>query len=416
MRRNITQRSLALMVQKSLLHTAESLPLKCSKEDTAFLSSSLFFCAYRVLNRFAPGLVFHSSSFRDRRFSTIAIRALVGRTVRKHRWFGFFTWLCLVVATVYWLFRAVRVVCHLIQFIEIRAFYVHALHISASDLDNMTWHEVQRRVLEVQKDQQMCIHKQELTELVRVLFYQALFTSVVSSECLLILRCYVVAKKVPERPQVRKRRKAWNKGQTTAAAVPVAVPDGACSSSVTEPLLRPFADCCEAESVESATSSYVRPPDAVDRDGRSREPDCGGTASAAVATPGVRASNILSRVSAQIPSSEEIAQRAQTRRDVLDAVASKSASKRKLELLNEGCDENDGGKDSTFFIVNKKMLNGLLSSVKCNKCDEGSIRLETTHCLGLAARMGLFCDNCGIVNSACFEGCAVSWQKTICHK
>ncbi|KAH8034967.1 hypothetical protein HPB51_003808 [Rhipicephalus microplus] len=62
----------------------------------------------------------------------------------------------------------------------------------------------------------------------------------------------------------------------------------------------------------------------------------------------------------------------------------------KLELLNEGCDENDGGKDSTFFIVNKKMLNGLLSSVKCNKCDEGSIRLETTHCLGLAARMELF--------------------------
>ena len=29
----------------------------------------------------------------------------------------------------------------------------------------MTWHEVQRRLLEVQKEQQMCIHKQELTEL-----------------------------------------------------------------------------------------------------------------------------------------------------------------------------------------------------------------------------------------------------------
>ncbi|KAH8038454.1 hypothetical protein HPB51_001569 [Rhipicephalus microplus] len=215
----------------------------------------------------------------------------------------------------------------------------------------------------------------------------------ISSECLLILRCYVAAKKFRSVHKYGKRRKDWNKGQTTAAAVPVAVPDGACSSSVTEPLLRPFADCCEAESVEGATSSYVEPPDAVDRDGRSREPDCGGTASAADATPGVRAVKIVSRVSAQIPSSEEITQRAQTRRDVLDAVASKSASKRKLELLNEG-------KDSTFFIVNKKMLNGLLSSAKCNKCDEGSIRLETTHCLGLAARMELFCDNCGIVNSA----------------
>ena len=34
-----------------------------------------------------------------------------------------------------------------------------------ADLPNMTWHEVQRRLLEVQKEQQMCIHKQELTEL-----------------------------------------------------------------------------------------------------------------------------------------------------------------------------------------------------------------------------------------------------------
>ncbi|XP_037285612.2 autophagy-related protein 9 isoform X1 [Rhipicephalus microplus] len=101
--------------------------------------------------------------------------------------FGFFTWLCLVVATVYWLFRAVRVVCHLIQFIEIRAFYVHALHISASDLDNMTWHEVQRRVLEVQKDQQMCIHKQELTELDiynRILRYKNYMVALVNKDVL----------------------------------------------------------------------------------------------------------------------------------------------------------------------------------------------------------------------------------------
>lgn len=101
--------------------------------------------------------------------------------------FGFFTWLCLVVAVVYWLFRAIRVACHLIQFIEIRAFYVHALHISASDLDNMTWHEVQRRVLEVQKDQQMCIHKQELTELDiynRILRYKNYMVALVNKDVL----------------------------------------------------------------------------------------------------------------------------------------------------------------------------------------------------------------------------------------
>jgi autophagy-related protein 9 len=34
-----------------------------------------------------------------------------------------------------------------------------------SDLDNLTWHEIQRRVREVQIEQQMCIHKRDLTEL-----------------------------------------------------------------------------------------------------------------------------------------------------------------------------------------------------------------------------------------------------------
>lgn len=34
-----------------------------------------------------------------------------------------------------------------------------------SELDNLTWHEVQRRVREVQKEQQMCIHKTDLSEL-----------------------------------------------------------------------------------------------------------------------------------------------------------------------------------------------------------------------------------------------------------
>ncbi len=29
----------------------------------------------------------------------------------------------------------------------------------------MTWHEVQSRLLDVQKEQQMCVHKQELTQL-----------------------------------------------------------------------------------------------------------------------------------------------------------------------------------------------------------------------------------------------------------
>lgn len=44
-------------------------------------------------------------------------------------------------------------------------FFNTALKIADSELDNFTWHEVQKRVIEVQKEQEMCIHKRELTEL-----------------------------------------------------------------------------------------------------------------------------------------------------------------------------------------------------------------------------------------------------------
>jgi len=33
------------------------------------------------------------------------------------------------------------------------------------DLDNLTWHEIQHKVREVQLEQQICIHKRDLTEL-----------------------------------------------------------------------------------------------------------------------------------------------------------------------------------------------------------------------------------------------------------
>lgn len=71
----------------------------------------------------------------------------------------------LVVALIFWLFRVVKVTYNIFQYFEIRSFYLTALKISASDLPNMTWHEVQSKLLEVQKDQQMCIHKKDLVQL-----------------------------------------------------------------------------------------------------------------------------------------------------------------------------------------------------------------------------------------------------------
>ncbi|XP_022242594.1 autophagy-related protein 9A-like [Limulus polyphemus] len=73
--------------------------------------------------------------------------------------------ICLLVSLVFWLLRVVKVVYHFFQYMEIRAFYSSALKITAEELDSMTWHEVQQKLLEVQTEQQMCIHKSELSEL-----------------------------------------------------------------------------------------------------------------------------------------------------------------------------------------------------------------------------------------------------------
>lgn len=78
---------------------------------------------------------------------------------------GLVTWICILVATIFWIFRAIKVLYHLTQFWDIKQFFNTALKIEDSELDNLTWHEVQRRVRDVQIDQQMCIHKRELSEL-----------------------------------------------------------------------------------------------------------------------------------------------------------------------------------------------------------------------------------------------------------
>ncbi|XP_076683763.1 autophagy-related protein 9 isoform X3 [Andrena cerasifolii] len=78
---------------------------------------------------------------------------------------GLITWICISVATIFWILRVVKVLCHLTKFWDIKLFFNTALKIEDCDLDNVTWHEVQKRVREVQKEQEMCIHKRELTEL-----------------------------------------------------------------------------------------------------------------------------------------------------------------------------------------------------------------------------------------------------------
>lgn len=78
---------------------------------------------------------------------------------------GLLTWIVILIAAIVWILRAVKVLYHSTQFWDIKMFFNNALKINDNDLDNLTWHEVQKRVREVQKEQEMCIHKRELTEL-----------------------------------------------------------------------------------------------------------------------------------------------------------------------------------------------------------------------------------------------------------
>jgi len=74
-------------------------------------------------------------------------------------------WIVLTVVTIFWLFRVIKAIYNIARYSEIRAFYMTALNIQTKDLPNITWHEVQEKLLQMQIKHHLCVHKQELTEL-----------------------------------------------------------------------------------------------------------------------------------------------------------------------------------------------------------------------------------------------------------
>ncbi|XP_060549698.1 autophagy-related protein 9B isoform X2 [Pantherophis guttatus] len=71
----------------------------------------------------------------------------------------------LVMAATFWLYRLVKVLCSLLSYWEIRSFYTKALKIPSEQLCNCSWQEVQARLISLQREQQLCVHRRELTEL-----------------------------------------------------------------------------------------------------------------------------------------------------------------------------------------------------------------------------------------------------------
>lgn len=78
---------------------------------------------------------------------------------------GAIDWLVLTMAGLFWIFRLFKFLCHFVQFWDIKLFFNTALKIADADLDNLTWHEVQKKIREVQSEIQMSINKEQLTEL-----------------------------------------------------------------------------------------------------------------------------------------------------------------------------------------------------------------------------------------------------------
>lgn len=69
------------------------------------------------------------------------------------------------VAGIFWIVRAITVFFHILHNYDIRCFMKVALKIEDSDLENNTWHEVQRRIRSAQSEIQLCVHKDNLSEL-----------------------------------------------------------------------------------------------------------------------------------------------------------------------------------------------------------------------------------------------------------
>uniref|UniRef100_A0ABK9N763 Autophagy-related protein 9 n=1 Tax=Glossina morsitans morsitans TaxID=37546 RepID=A0ABK9N763_GLOMM len=79
--------------------------------------------------------------------------------------FGSMTYLILIISALYFFIRTVKFFYNITQYWDIKKFYNTALNIGDSDLDNITWYEVKKKVREVQAEQNMCIDKDHLTDL-----------------------------------------------------------------------------------------------------------------------------------------------------------------------------------------------------------------------------------------------------------
>lgn len=140
------------LVQFLFVVTFTTFLVNCVEYDVLF--------ANRVVNHTGPG-----QNPLDRNKVTLPDAILPSQQctqrIQENSWIIFL----LIMAAIFWVYRLIKVFCNVLSYWEIRQFYIKALKIRMDELCNFTWQEVQDRLISLQREQQMCIHKKELTEL-----------------------------------------------------------------------------------------------------------------------------------------------------------------------------------------------------------------------------------------------------------
>lgn len=79
--------------------------------------------------------------------------------------FGFWTWSIVFVGIVNIMYKCYDMWHTAFSYYDTKQFVSSALKVDKDEIKNITWHEMQCRLREVQHEQQMCVHKSDLTEL-----------------------------------------------------------------------------------------------------------------------------------------------------------------------------------------------------------------------------------------------------------
>ncbi|XP_050430185.1 autophagy-related protein 9A [Adelges cooleyi] len=122
----------------------------------------LFYCIdYPVLFRDKPADPGKGTNSTDK----VRLSDVILPTSKCISQFTFLTYLYMLPLLIFAIFRLMKLFSVAYHYGDIKAFYNIALHIPDKELENYTWREIVQKVIEAQKEQHMCIHKLDLTEL-----------------------------------------------------------------------------------------------------------------------------------------------------------------------------------------------------------------------------------------------------------